>query len=97
MPVLLVVNVGTATPDQRSVDLGVWTGYRMGMVQIRVWVEVTTREHMVELTDEVPDEEWAALTEEAREARMRDMFTELQNQTANGGWEAIEDAKEGQP
>lgn len=59
-------------------------------MKFKVWVEVMTVTHMTEEEIEVPDAEWAAMSEAEREARMSGAFDDLRDGIANGGWEVLE-------
>lgn len=60
------------------------------MMKIKVFVEPRYRGYR-EYTEEIPDEEWAAMSEKERDARLLGLAVDMQNEDAPCGAEAIEE------
>jgi len=63
-------------------------------MRVKLWVEVLTTARMTEEIGEIPDDQWDAMNPAEREARMKEMWSNLQDEVANGGWEAVEGDEE---
>ena len=60
-------------------------------MKLKVWVEIMTVQRWTEDEFEVPDEKWAAMTPAERDAYGGELFEDMRNEIANGGWEEIND------
>jgi hypothetical protein len=58
-------------------------------MRIRLTVEVGRK--LYEDIQEIPDEEWNAMTEKERNQRCSEMAVDFQNEKAPCGWKALEE------
>ncbi len=60
-------------------------------MKLKVWVEVLTTVRFTEDIVEIPDEEWAEMSDAERRGAKDQIFGEYRDGVANGGCEEVED------